>query len=95
MKLPKIPKEFLTPELREVVGDTDLEFDAVVDPTDVFLIPETPDKDYLKKSADLSAEIIYDMQQQLNNIKQNTEKYEIQGHDKGCEENSEDSEGSS
>ena len=36
MDLPKIPKDKLTQELREVVGDNDVEFDAVVDPTDIF-----------------------------------------------------------
>ena len=35
MDLPRIPKKHLTKELREVVGETDLEFDAMVDPTDV------------------------------------------------------------
>ena len=36
MDLPKIPKDKLTQELREVVGDNDVEFDAVVAPTDIF-----------------------------------------------------------
>ena len=35
MDLPRIPKKHLTKELREVVGETDLEFDAMVDPMDV------------------------------------------------------------
>ena len=35
MELPKLKKENLTQELREVVGDKDLEFDSLVDPTDV------------------------------------------------------------
>jgi len=39
MDLPKIKKENLTQELREVVGDTDLEFESVVDPSDVVSIP--------------------------------------------------------
>mgnify|MGYP001388440687 CR=1 FL=1 len=35
MELPKLKKENLSKELREVVGDNDLEFDSLVDPTDV------------------------------------------------------------
>ena len=35
MELPKLKKENLSQELREVVGDNDLEFDSLVDPTDV------------------------------------------------------------
>ena len=35
MELPKIPKAQLTPSLREIVGDQDLEFDSIVDPMDV------------------------------------------------------------
>ena len=31
MELPKIKKENLTQELREVVGDTDLEFESIVE----------------------------------------------------------------
>ena len=40
MELPKIPKERLTKELREVVGETDLEFDSIVDPGDIMTIPD-------------------------------------------------------
>ena len=36
MKLPKLKKEDLTKQLREVVGDVDLEFDALVDPNDIW-----------------------------------------------------------
>ena len=39
MELPKIKKENLTQELREVVGDTDLEFESIVEPSDVVSIP--------------------------------------------------------
>ena len=46
MKLPKIPKDHLTPELREVVGDGDLEFDSNVDPMDVMDIQVDPDSYY-------------------------------------------------
>ena len=39
MELTKIKKENLRQELREVVGDTDLEFESIVDPSDVVSIP--------------------------------------------------------
>tara|TARA_R100001443_G_scaffold42316_6_gene55691 strand:- start:2632 stop:2862 length:231 start_codon:yes stop_codon:yes gene_type:complete len=37
MELPKINKDQLTKQLREVVGDNDIEFDAIVDPTDIVI----------------------------------------------------------
>ena len=35
MELPKIKNENLPKELREILGDQDAEFDAIVDPADV------------------------------------------------------------
>ena len=35
MELPKIPYNQLTPALKEIVGQQDLEFDSIVDVTDV------------------------------------------------------------
>ena len=35
MELPKIKNENLPKELREILGDEDAEFDAIVDPADV------------------------------------------------------------
>ena len=37
MELPKISKDQLTQQLREVVGDNDIEFDAIVEPTDIVI----------------------------------------------------------
>ena len=37
MELPKISKDQLTQQLREVVGDNDIEFDAIVKPTDIVI----------------------------------------------------------
>tara|TARA_B100000214_G_C23748630_1_gene526645 strand:- start:56 stop:286 length:231 start_codon:yes stop_codon:yes gene_type:complete len=37
MELPKISKDQLTKQLREVVGDNDIEFDAIVSPTDIVI----------------------------------------------------------
>ena len=41
MELPKIKNEDLPKELREILGDNDAEFDAIVDPRDVI----SPDLD--------------------------------------------------
>ena len=38
MELPKIKNENLPKELREILGDEDAEFDAIVDPADVISI---------------------------------------------------------
>tara|TARA_B100000035_G_scaffold31243_1_gene23820 strand:+ start:243 stop:476 length:234 start_codon:yes stop_codon:yes gene_type:complete len=35
MELPKIKNEDLPKELREILGDSDAEFDAIVDPADI------------------------------------------------------------
>ena len=35
MELPKIPRDQLTPQLKKIVGNKDLEFDSIVDPMDV------------------------------------------------------------
>lgn len=38
MELPKIKNENLPKELREILGDEDAEFDAIVDPADIISI---------------------------------------------------------
>jgi hypothetical protein len=43
MELPKIKNENLPQELREILGDGDAEFDAIVDPTDIIDINVDPD----------------------------------------------------
>jgi hypothetical protein len=43
MELPKIKNENLPQELREVLGDADAEFDAIVDPMDIIDIQVDPD----------------------------------------------------
>jgi len=40
MDIPKIRKEDLPEKLREIIGDQDAEFESLVDPDDVFVIPE-------------------------------------------------------
>ena len=46
MDLPKIKKENLTQELREGVGDNDLEFDSLLEPEDVMILPDNT-REYL------------------------------------------------
>jgi len=46
MELPKISNENLPKELREILGDADAEFDAIVDPMDVIDIQFDPDSYY-------------------------------------------------
>ena len=52
MKLPKIKKEDLTKQLREIVGDNDVEFDAVVDPMDVMVI-DYDEEAFMRQKAEL------------------------------------------
>ena len=51
MDLPKIRKEDLPQQLREIVGDNDAEFDSIVDPMDVMILPEY-DEDKFKQEKD-------------------------------------------
>jgi hypothetical protein len=43
MELPKIKNENLPQELKEILGDSDAEFDALVDPMDIIDIQIDPD----------------------------------------------------
>tara|TARA_B100001250_G_C19206445_1_gene531682 strand:+ start:135 stop:383 length:249 start_codon:yes stop_codon:yes gene_type:complete len=43
MKLPKISNSQLTPELKDRLGNIDLEFDSLVDPSDVLEISSNLD----------------------------------------------------
>jgi hypothetical protein len=43
MELPKIKNENLPEELREILGDSDAEFDSLVDPMDIIDIEIDPD----------------------------------------------------
>lgn len=51
MELPKIKNENLPEELREILGDSDAEFDAIVDPMDVLDIQFDPDSYYESRFA--------------------------------------------
>ena len=43
MELPKIPYNQLTPALKEIVGQQDLEFDSIVSSSDIFDIGFDPE----------------------------------------------------
>tara|TARA_B100000131_G_C18015467_1_gene572267 strand:+ start:867 stop:1070 length:204 start_codon:yes stop_codon:yes gene_type:complete len=49
MDLPKIRKEDLPQQLREIVGDNDAEFDAIVDPMDVMILPEYDEDKFMQE----------------------------------------------
>ena len=57
MELPKIRKENLTDEMREVVGDTDLEFDSLLEPEDVMLLPDNT-REYLDGKLDTARMLV-------------------------------------
>ena len=76
MKLPKISNEHLTPELREVVGDGDLEFESIVDPMDIMDIQVDPDSYYEDRLH--AAKLLVESRNNSN---------EIQRHDKRSKEN--------
>lgn len=50
MNLPKITRDQLTKELKEVVGDIDLEFDSIVDEEDLIDIQIDPDAFYERRA---------------------------------------------
>ena len=50
MELPKIKNENLPKELREILGDDDAEFDAIVDPADVISLNLDTDAYYEGRS---------------------------------------------
>ena len=52
MELPKIKNEDLPKELREILGDEDAEFDAIVDPMDVISIQIDQDAYYEERAKD-------------------------------------------
>ena len=76
MKLPKIPNQYLTPELREIVGDGDLEFESIVDPMDVMDIQVDPDSYYEDRLH--AAKLLVESRNNSN---------EIQRHNKRSKEN--------
>ncbi len=75
MKLPKLKKEDLTKQLREVVGDVDIEFDSLVDPNDVMILPEYDEEKFMKEKEELHSKLIYE-QKRYDEIMEKLEKSE-------------------
>ena len=50
MELPKIKNEDLPQELREILGDNDAEFEAIVDPMDIINVQFDPDAYYEERT---------------------------------------------
>ena len=74
MELPKLKKENLSKELREVVGDNDLEFDSLVDPTDVMNLAVNLEE-YLEGKAETMKSFI-DSRQKLQEYQRKARKSE-------------------
>ena len=74
MELPKLKKENLSQELREVVGDNYLEFDSLVDPTDVMNLAVNLEE-YLEGKAETMKSFI-DSRQKLQEYQMKARKSE-------------------
>ena len=72
MKLPKLKKEDLPDRIRELVGDVDVEFDALVDPNDIMILPKYDEEKFMKEKEDLYAKLRYE-QKKLNELMRNSE----------------------
>jgi len=86
MELPKIRNIDLPKELREVLGDGDAEFDALIDPDDFIDVQLNPDAFYEERHG--TALKLLEVRKSLNERKRD----EIQGHYQGGEENNQESE---
>ena len=53
MDLPKIRKEDLPQQLREIVGDNDAEFDAIVDPMDIMILPKYDEDKFMQEKDEM------------------------------------------
>ena len=81
MELPRIPKDRLTNELREVVGETDLEFEAMVDPTDVVSL-NTNLEEYTKGKIE-TARMLVESRQKLEKYRQEARRLSRKNTDAG------------
>ena len=80
MDLPKIKNGDLPKELKEILGDGDEEFEAIMDPMDYIDIQYNPDEWYEGRSK--VAEMLVESRKKLEEIRN-----EIKRHDKGSKEN--------
>tara|TARA_B100000524_G_scaffold192859_1_gene99957 strand:- start:259 stop:549 length:291 start_codon:yes stop_codon:yes gene_type:complete len=68
MDLPKIKNENLPKELREILGDQDAHFDAIVDPSDIF-IPSL-DIDSFKEGSHRTRQMLIESRKKLQEYKE-------------------------
>ena len=80
MDLPKIKNEDLPDELKELLGDDDAEFEAIVDPMDVIDIQLDPDAYYEGRAK--VARMLVESRKKLEEIR-----HEIKRHNKSSEKN--------
>jgi len=67
MELPRIKNENLPEELREILGDSDAEFDALVDPMDIIDIQMDPDSYFEGKTR--TAQMLVEARNKLHQYK--------------------------
>ena len=53
MELPKIKPEDLPQQLREIVGDNDAEFEPLVDPMDVMILPDYDENKFMQEKEEM------------------------------------------
>ena len=80
MELPKIKNKDLPKELKEILGDADAEFEAIVDPTDVINIELNPDEYY--KGRTETAKMLIESRQKLEQLR-----HDFKRHVKTVQEN--------
>jgi len=67
MELPKIKNEDLPEELRKILGDSDAEFESIVDPADIIDIDIDPDQ-YDQERLEVARKLI-ESREKLNDLK--------------------------
>ena len=80
MELPKIKNEDLPDRLKEILGDADAEFEAIVDPTDIIDIKLDLDEYY--KGTTETAQMLIESRQKLEQIR-----HDFKRHLKTVQEN--------
>ena len=80
MELPKIKNKDLPKELKEILGDADAEFEAIVDPRDVINIELNPDEYY--KGRTETAKMLRESRQKLEQLR-----HDFKRHIKPVQEN--------
>ena len=83
MELPKIKNKDLPKELKEILGDADAEFEAIVDPTDIINIELTNrGEEYLTFLFDIQIKDLKDFTNLISQLKQEKLKFKVIRHKK-------------